>query len=48
MNELEELILKEKLKDHPNYRYIRRLQQLSLKVLKEIKNNNKNNLFLRK
>tara|TARA_R100000935_G_scaffold29558_1_gene49907 strand:- start:14219 stop:14410 length:192 start_codon:yes stop_codon:yes gene_type:complete len=36
MNELEHMILNEKLKEKPNYDYIRWLQQLSLDCLKEI------------
>mgnify|MGYP003118645382 FL=1 len=36
MNELENLILAEKLRETPNYDYIRWLQQLSLDNLKEI------------
>ncbi len=35
MNELEDLILKEKLKTKPNYEYIRWLQQLSISALRE-------------
>ena len=48
MNELESLILKEKLKDKPNYDYIRWLQQLTLEHYALLKNKSNNNLHIQK
>tara|TARA_Y100000766_G_scaffold284837_1_gene304911 strand:- start:4301 stop:4447 length:147 start_codon:yes stop_codon:yes gene_type:complete len=48
MNELEKLILKEKLKDKPNYDYIRWLQQLTIEHYAMLKNKSNNNLHIQK
>jgi len=48
MNELEKIILKEKLKPKPNYDYIRWLQQLSLENYKMFKTLEDKSLFIQK
>ena len=51
MNELEQLILNEKLKQSPNYDYIRWLLQLTLEHYKDsavYKNKDNNSLFIQK
>tara|TARA_R100000742_G_C4279224_1_gene103281 strand:- start:5299 stop:5454 length:156 start_codon:yes stop_codon:yes gene_type:complete len=51
MNELERIILKEKLKPMPNFDYIRWLQQLNLEQYKKssvFKNKDNNSLFIPK
>jgi hypothetical protein len=48
MNELEQMILNEKLKENPNFKYIRWLQQLNLESLQIHKNNSTNNFVIPK